>query len=216
MHDACGLPKPRSARLHHSSLELMDNPTRSERSRQAAIQAAFAILSRDGPGELTFETLSRESGISKGGLLHHFGNKHGILKALLECQIEYYEQFSQAYLAKTDPDIPQRVLMSQIAVAREAISQPHSVALAVVAALVEDPELLANTRKLDHKRLEAVKEETEDTDMALVRWAAARGLIFTELLGLSPLTKKERDRVFDCLLDQSRWEKEKDKPKSRK
>ncbi|WP_118182488.1 TetR/AcrR family transcriptional regulator [Paraburkholderia phosphatilytica] len=183
----------------------MDNPTRSERSRQAAIQAAFAILSRDGPGELTFETLSRESGISKGGLLHHFGNKHGILKALLAHQVEYFEQFSQAWLAKADPEMPERTLMSQLAIAREAINQPHSVALAIIAAMVEDPELLASTRKLDVKRVEALKEEADDVDLALVRWAAARGLIFIELLGLSPLPKKERDRVFDCLLDQSRW-----------
>jgi AcrR family transcriptional regulator len=188
-----------------SLLEPMDNPTRSERSRNAAIQAALAILARDGPGELTFDALSRESGISKGGLLHQFGNKIGILKALLAHQVEYFENFSQTYLAGADPSMQERTLMSTIATAREAINQSHSVALAVIAALVEDPELLASTRKLDAKKIESIKAEAADSDQALVRWAAARGLIFTELLGLSPLSKKERNRLFDYLLDEERW-----------
>ena len=188
-----------------SLLELMDNPTRSERSRNAAIQAALAILARDGPGELTFEALSRESGISKGGLLHQFGSKNGILKALLAHQVEHFEQFSQQYLAASDPATPELTLLSQIATAREAVNQHHSVALAVIAAMVEDPELLASTRKLDNKKIDAIKAEAADPDLALLRWAAARGLIFTELLGLSPLSKKDRDRLFDCLLDAKRW-----------
>ncbi len=186
-------------------LELMDNPTRSERSRNAAIQAALTILSRDGPGELTFEALSRESGISKGGLLHQFGSKNGILKALLAHQVENFERFTQQYLAASDPATPELTLMSQIATAREAVNQHHSVALAVIAAMVEDPELLASTRKVDSKKIEAIKAEAADPDLALLRWAASRGLIFTELLGLSPLSKKDRDRLFDYLLDAKRW-----------
>jgi AcrR family transcriptional regulator len=183
----------------------MDNPTRSERSRNAAIQAALTILSRDGPGELTFEALSRESGISKGGLLHQFGSKNGILKALLAHQVENFERFTQQYLAASDPATPELTLMSQIATAREAVNQHHSVALAVIAAMVEDPELLASTRKVDSKKIEAIKAEAADPDLALLRWAASRGLIFTELLGLSPLSKKDRDRLFDYLLDAKRW-----------
>jgi hypothetical protein len=85
------------------------------------------------------------------------------------------------------------------------VNQHHSVALAVIAAMVEDPELLASTRKADSKNIEAIKAEAADPDLALLRWAASRGLIFTELLGLSPLSKKDRDRLFDYLLDEKRW-----------
>ena len=62
----------------------MDNPTRSERTRTAAIQAALAILERDGPGKLTFDAISRESGISKGGLMHQFRTKGDVLNALMD------------------------------------------------------------------------------------------------------------------------------------
>lgn len=193
----------------------MDNPTRSERSRSTAIQAALAILTRDGPGGLTFDALARESGISKGGLLHQFRTKSGILKALLAHQIEYFEGVSQRYLATVPTPKAEPTLSSQLAIAQEAINQPNSVALAVIAALVEDPELLASIREADARKIESIKAEAADPDLALLRWAAARGLLFTALLGLCPLTAKDRDRLFDRLLDDERWEPAAVKPKRR-
>ena len=77
----------------------MDNSTRSERSRKAAIQAALAIIARDGPGQLTFDAIARESGISKGGLMHQFPSKGALMKGLLEHQVEYFGKFSSDYLA---------------------------------------------------------------------------------------------------------------------
>jgi len=74
----------------------MDNPSRSERSRKLAIEAAFTIIARDGPGQLTFDAIARESGISKGGLMHQFRTKGNVLKALLEHQTDYFENFFRA------------------------------------------------------------------------------------------------------------------------
>ena len=45
----------------------MDNATRSERSRNVALDAALVIIARDGPGRLTLDAIARESGLSKGG-----------------------------------------------------------------------------------------------------------------------------------------------------
>ncbi|WP_143811241.1 TetR/AcrR family transcriptional regulator, partial [Paraburkholderia piptadeniae] len=56
----------------------MDNQTRSENTRKKAIEAALTILTHEGVGGLTFDSLSRESGISKGGLLHQFRTKNGV------------------------------------------------------------------------------------------------------------------------------------------
>src|SRR6266436_1598840 len=78
----------------------MDNVTRSERSRKAALQAALTIIARDGPGRLTLDAIARESGLSKGGLMHQFRTKEGVLKALLERQMAHFEEFSTRYRAK--------------------------------------------------------------------------------------------------------------------
>ena len=185
--------------------ELMDNPTRSERSRAAAIQAALTIISRDGPGQLTFDAISRESGISKGGLMHQFQTKGNVLKALLEHRTEYFENFSRDYLAKIGPDHPSAALLVQIATTRESMVQQDSVGHAILAALVEDPTLLSAIRESDAKRIKRVKSEAADPELALLRWEAARGLALTSLLGLCPLSDKERGRLFDRLLDERQW-----------
>ena len=41
----------------------MDNPSRSERSRNAVLTAAITIIARDGPGRLTLDAIAREKQI---------------------------------------------------------------------------------------------------------------------------------------------------------
>ena len=183
----------------------MDNASRSERSRNAAIQAALVILARDGPGGLTFEALRQESGISKGGLLHQFGSKQGVLKALLEYQRETYNQIAEAYLAKGGATKREPTLAAQIAIFRESTHQPHSVARAVLAALVEDADLLEDVRETDDVRTKQIKKEATDSNIALLRLAAARGLAFNSLLGMCPMSDRQREKLFDLLLDEDYW-----------
>jgi len=183
----------------------MDNPTRSERSRQAAIQAAFTIIARDGPGQLTFDAISRESGISKGGLMHQFRTKGDVLKALLEHDIDHFDAFYRRYLTaegatKTEPN-----LAAEIATMREASGSHNAGGFAILAALVEDPALLSAMRDRSGAKVKHIKAEAADADLALLRWTAAWGLLFTARLGMSPLSDKERARLFERLLDESRW-----------
>lgn len=185
----------------------MDNATRSERSRNTALKAALAILSRSGPSALTFDALARESGISKGGLLHQFGTKEGILKALLEYQTRHLEEFQDAYLASPQACGQKPYLSAQIAVLRESINQPHTVCRAVLAALVEDPELLGTIRESLAVDLARVRAQSSDSDIDTLRWAAAVGIVFTGLLGMSPLSPEEREGLFNRLLDERAWQR---------
>ncbi len=183
----------------------MDNATRSERSRAAAIQAALAIIARDGPGRLTLDAIARESGISKGGVMHHFRTKEAVVKALLEHLTERFGQFTKAYLAEIGPDRPSAFLEAQIATLRESIATPHSAFFAILGAVAENPDLLSINRQAEAEAVEAVKAEAADPDLAVLRWMAARGLHLTTLLGTCPLSAEERDRLFDRLLDDSKW-----------
>lgn len=181
----------------------MDNATRSERSRNAALQAALAIIARDGPGRLTLDAIARESGMSKGGLMHQFRTKNAVLEALLDYQTEQFEAFSGSYMAKTTSAQPE--LAAQIATLHEITAKPNSVTFAMLAALADDPSLLAGPRNLDAKKVKAIKAEAADPQLALLRWAAARGLAITAMLGMCPLSEKERSQLFERLLDDAQW-----------
>jgi AcrR family transcriptional regulator len=183
----------------------MDNTSRSERTRKAVIEAALAIIARDGAAKLTLDAIARESGISKGGLTHQFRTKEAVLKALLEHQTAYFEAFTRRYMAEhgTKQAAPQ--LAAQIATARETIAKPHSVALALFGAVAKEPSLLATTREHEAQTVTAIRAEAEDPDLATLRWAAARGLALTSLLGFSPLSDADQDRLFDRLLNDGQW-----------
>lgn len=182
----------------------MDNAARSERSRNAALDAALTIIARDGPARLTLDAISRESGISKGGLMHQFRTKDAVLKALLEKQTEHFDAFARSFNADA-PGRVQPLLAMQIATLREAISTPRSVVFAVLGAAAQDPNLMAAARDRDTKKIEAIREEASDADLALLRWVAAWGLALTSMMGLSPLSKKDRARLFERLLDDRQW-----------
>lgn len=181
----------------------MDNASRSQRTRRAVIQAALAIIARDGPGRLTLDAIARESGIGKGGLMHQFRTKEAVLKALLEHQIDYFADFSRAYMAEHGAGQSEPRLAAQIATLREIVDEPHSAA--IFGAVGQDPGLLAITRENDAEALAEIKAEAKDVDLALLRWEAARGLAVSALFGFCPLGAKERDRLFERLLDESRW-----------
>ena len=182
----------------------MDNATRSERTRAAVIQAALAIIARDGPGRLTLDGIARECGISKGALTHQFRSKAAVLQALLEHQVAQFEAFSAGY-AEAHAARAQPRLAAQIATMRAALTGPSSVAFALFGALAEEPALLEPMRELSAAKLQVLRGEAGDADLATLRWLAARGMLFGALLGICPLSGAERDRLFALLLDETRW-----------
>ena len=184
----------------------MDNNTRSERTRDIVIQAALAIIARDGPRRLTLDAIAREAGISKGGLMHQFRSKEAVLKALLDYQAEYFDKFSQEYMAHTGAKSPEANLSTQIAVAREAVTTQKSVAFAILGAISEEPGLLSKFKEIDAKKIEAIKAEAVDPELATLRWYAARGLLLSSLLGQCSLEEDERQRLFERLLDGTQWQ----------
>jgi len=183
----------------------MDNPSRSERTRSTAVQAALAIIVRDGPARLTLDAIAREGGISKGALTHQFPTKRAVLEALLEHQVARFSDFFRKYMAEHGPGQSQPQLAAEIATMREAIARPDPIAFAILAAAAEDPSLLADTRQAYVRTVAAVTAEAADPELAALRWAAAHGLVLATLLGICPFTEKERTRLFDRLLDQRPW-----------
>lgn len=183
----------------------MENSVRSQRTRDAAIAAALAIVTREGAVKLTIDAIARESGVSKGGVLHHFRTKEAVLKALFEHQIEKGTALYQSLLQAMPPQQPERHLAAQIAAFRTSVSHPKSATFAIATALAEAPELVAGIRENDAERVEIVKAEASDPTIALIRWSAAMGLALSEILGICPVSASERERLFDYLQDDRQW-----------
>ena len=183
----------------------MDNPSRSERTRKVALQAALTIIARDGPGRLTLDAIAKEAGISKGGLMHQFPSKHAVLKALLHQQMEQSKAIHDRYIATADAGHHEPHLAAQIVTMREAATHRQTVALAFLSAMTDEPALLELVQQRDAERLAEVRAEARDPDLAMLRRAAAHGLAFDRLFGLATLPARDEARLFDRLLDESQW-----------
>lgn len=184
----------------------MDNPTRSEITRKKAIVAAFAILTRDGVKGLTFDSLAQESGISKGGLMHQFPTKKAILQALLDQQRQDFDRLAHHHVEAANASKTQQMLAVEIAMYRASANQPQPLARSMLAVLLENPDLLAGSLEADSLRVKQLQQETDDPELALLRYFAASGIAFNSLLGFSPLSKAARERLFARLLDDGQWQ----------
>jgi AcrR family transcriptional regulator len=185
----------------------MENAARSKRTRDAAIQAALTIIARGGARRLTIDAIARESGISKGGVLHQFRTKDAVLRALLENQIERSEEFFRDCLANVPTGQQEPVLTAQIVTLRQAAEHPQATTFAIAGAMADAPELLARMQQSAAQRVEDIKAEAADPEGALLRLAAAQGLALSTILGHCPFSKEERDSLFDQLLADCSWPK---------
>lgn len=71
---------------------------------EAIVEAAARILGDTGPHALTTNRIARRAGVSVGSLYQYFPNKHAILRALVEREIERVERLRPALL--DDPRAP--------------------------------------------------------------------------------------------------------------
>lgn len=56
--------------------------------RNAILDAAEAVVCRDGASKLTVEAVAQEAGISKASVLYDYGTKQGLIRAVIGRQLE--------------------------------------------------------------------------------------------------------------------------------
>src|SRR3954471_24590620 len=52
-------------------------------TKDRLLNAAGTVVRRDGPRALTLDAVAAEAGVSKGGLLYHYGTKQELIEALV-------------------------------------------------------------------------------------------------------------------------------------
>ena len=57
---------------------------RAAKTRVKLLDAAATVVRRDGIQAMTLARVAEEAGVSKGGLLHHFGSKEELVTGMLE------------------------------------------------------------------------------------------------------------------------------------
>jgi AcrR family transcriptional regulator len=170
---------------------------RASHTRARLLDAAAAVVRRDGAGRLTLDAVAAEAGVSKGGLLYHFKGKRELLDAMLEGWVEEFaaeiaaaqegKGLAHGYVKAAD--------MSGWAAAERAME------FGLLAAMVDEPGTLERVRERYAAWQEQITEEAGDPVEATVARLAADGLWITDLLGLAPPAGELRERVMARMLE---------------
>jgi AcrR family transcriptional regulator len=162
-----------------------------ERTKQKLLDAAATVVRRDGAQALTLDAVAAEAGVSKGGLLYHYGSKHQLIEAMVDRWLTEFQRdidangpgFVRGYVLASDP-------------AGSVTDE-----LGLLAAFVADPEVLHTARERYAIWQDRVEREGSDPVDATVARLAADGLWLAELLGMAPPRGTLREQVLARLLE---------------
>lgn len=173
---------------------------RTTNAREGILDAAQRVALRDGSAHLTIDSVARESGLSKGGVLYHFPSKEALLEAMVERLAAVLRQIVEerrpAHAEKRCPTL--HALLDASASLDWLHSQAPS---ALLAAAAERPQLLAPIRAELMQYRVCMEQETGDPDLAMLLWAAADGLMLQLLLGVAPFAAERQQELIARLHD---------------
>jgi AcrR family transcriptional regulator len=160
--------------------------------RRELLDAAATVIRRAGAQSLTLDAVAAEAGVSKGGLLYHFGSKRALIDGLVDCWLDDFEAQLEG------PDLAAAyVRASDMSTAGPEVSASE---FGMLAALVEDPQVLGAARRRHAEWMERMLGGALAREDAWLVRLAADGLWYSDLLGIAPPEGDDRRRLIARLL----------------
>ncbi|MCC5880480.1 MAG: TetR/AcrR family transcriptional regulator [Idiomarina sp.] len=183
----------------------MTNKPRGGRpsKRNFILMAAEQLVKTQGAAQLTFDRLSEETGISKGGLLYHFASKDELVFAMMERLLETRERFRESLVDQfsgADAEI-KALIMAQANIQRGSADGTDELALdsAVLCAASTNRELLAPLRGRFADLQEMFNQSEMGGDKARIAFFAVLGERLMQQLGMIDSTTDDRARFIESI-----------------
>ena len=165
--------------------------TNAKQGAREKILVAAADIARDvGPANLSLDAVAARAGVSKGGLLYHFPAKVHLLEALIEEHTRTFQNALDRNCAALGSG-PCALLKSYLEVFVAEQEQHLPPPSGVLAAMVQNPELLVPIQRFKRDMLDRLKADSPDPATALTVFLALEGLRSLELFGVGVLTQEE-------------------------
>src|SRR6516164_1179812 len=160
------------------------------------LDADERLVSAVGAGHLTLEAVARAAGVSKGGLLYHFPSK----EALLQAMIDRHLRDIGARIAGLEADgrSPADRLRERVRMRLDCGAERRSVGAALIAACAVNPALMNGCRARYRELADELVKLDGGFERAALVLLAVDGLLFGELLHVSPYTAAERARLVEA------------------
>ena len=178
-----------------ASLSASSNTGSGRDTRNAILDAAEALITERGVGSLTFDLVAQAAGISRGGVLYHFGSKETLTEAMIE---RFIERFDGAVSDAAEADA-EELGRNTRAYLRATIGEPPLTGelfdrgnAAITAALANFPERLEPVRLQGERSQAMIEQDALDPVFATIMRLAIDGLWLGEnfnLMRIDPALK---------------------------
>ena len=172
--------------------------------RDALLDAAEAVVARQGVANLTFDAVAAEAGMSKGGLLHHFRSKDRLIEGMVR---RAAENWRACWLGSYEraPDGPGRLtrglLNHCLSDTQTWTEQLRRSSAAVFAALAQNPSLIEPMRAVYVDLHRRIAEDGLPPGVGEAVVTAIDGLWLYWVLGLVPVDQDLMRRLRAALED---------------
>lgn len=164
--------------------------------RDHLLDAAEAVVARDGAARLTLESVAAQAGVSKASVVYDHKSKQTLIGALVGRALERDNAFNQAAAEQLDA-VDARVIRGRIAAAANPLPpQQRAVALTLCAALAQDASLRQSMQANQAAVIEALQRDAAEPRNALLAYLALEGLKLLESLDFHTFPRAERDRLL--------------------
>lgn len=180
-------------------------------TRSQILDAAQAVVTRDGVRNLTLEAVAAHAGISKGGLLYHFRSKEDLATAMVERSIAW---FDDALLDAAKGDEEKKGRFARAYVRASLGMTPltgagfDSFCSSITTALLSYPERLAPVRDQGERTQADLENDGIDPVLATIIRLAVDGLWLSENFNLMRFDPAMKAKVAERLLQWTRQGKD--------
>jgi len=167
------------------------------------LDAAEALVRERGVSGLTIEGAAQGAGVSKGGLLYHFGTKEALLTAMLERLGRILAEDVQTMIA-SQIEGPGRVARALLEwafgdLADEINERCDRIAAVFLAAFHHDPALLGPARAIIARIRAEIAMDGLPPGHGEVIMAAGDGMLMARIFGLYTVTNEQREAMRAAL-----------------
>lgn len=177
------------------------DPVNGVTLRDRMLDAAEAVVVRQGIAKLTLEAVAAEARMSKGGLLHYFPTKDSLVEGLVTRCAEHWHTGSMQAYEKTPegPGRMARALLGHLGDTQAWSEQCQQSSSAAFAALAQNPQLIEPMRAVYSELRKLLTEDGLSPGVGETILLAMDGLWLNRVLGLAPVDRKRMDRVRRAL-----------------
>ena len=167
--------------------------SRQPKAKLHVLETAQKLVAEQGTGALTFEALSKASGVTRGGITYHFPTKDALLKALVEHDMQQWAEAEQALAPDGECDATSS-LIADIRSYTTSTPEYRRFVSGMVGAAMLDPDLLEPVHEFHREKFDQLDWDEADIRRMMLR-LAAQGLFWMEAFNCYDMPPAARKRL---------------------